>query len=170
MAAQLPESNSPTELWDGEVIISPAPAPALQEVVLNFAFLLRQFVAARKLGKVFVSPIDVVLSQSRAVQPDVTFISNSRIQIIQDVIRGAPDLVAEVVSQGSWKRDRVDKKGLYEQFGVAEYWIIDPEAQTIEVFALAKRGYELHSRAGLKQRAASRLLPGFTATLAQLTP
>ena len=121
------------------------------------------------MGKVFVSPIDVVLTQRRAVQPDVLYISRERFAMIQEVIRGAPDLVAEVVSEGSWKRDRVEKKGLYEQFGVNEYWIIDPEARTTEVFVLAKRGYELHSRAKSGETAVSRLLPGFAASWAQLS-
>ncbi len=169
MAAKLPESNSPTELWDGEIIRSPAPTPSHQEIVFNLASLLRHFVAPKKLGKVFVSPIDVVLSQRRSVQPDLVYIARARLEIVQDAIRGVPDLVAEVVSEGSWKRDRVEKKGLYEQFGVAEYWIIDPEARTIEVFVLAKRGYQLHSRAESGQTAVSKLLAGFAASWAQLT-
>jgi Uma2 family endonuclease len=169
MSTKLPETNSPTELWDGEIIMSPAPTPSHQAIVLNFASLLRDFVAAETLGKVFVSPIDVVLSQRRVVQPDVLFIAKTRVKIIQEVIRGAPDLIAEVVSEGSWKRDRVDKKGLYEQFGVAEYWIIDPEARTIEVFALGRKGYELHSRAESGKTAVSQLLAGFAASWEQLT-
>jgi Uma2 family endonuclease len=168
VAAKLPESNIPTELWDGELIISPAPTPTHQDIVLNFASLLRNFVNPKAAGKVFVSPIDVVLSQRRAVQPDVIFISKGRLGVIQDVIRGAPDLVAEVVSEGSWKRDRVEKKGLYEQFGVSEYWIIDPEAHTMEVFVLGRRGYELHSRAQSGETATSKLLSGFSVTWDQL--
>jgi len=148
--------------------MSPAPAPSHQAIVLNFASLLRNFVNSKTLGKVFVSPIDVVLSQRRAVQPDVIFISKGRLGIIQEVIRGAPDLVAEVVSEGSWRRDRVEEKGLYEQFGVFEYWIIDPEAQTMEVFFLGKKGYELHSRTQSGQTAASNLLTGFSVSWDQL--
>ena len=169
MAAKLPETNLPTELWDGEIIRSPAPAPSHQEIVLSFASLLRHFVARKKLGKVFVSPVDVVLSQRRAVQPDVVYISRPRLEMVQEVIRGVPDLVVEVVSQGSWKRDRVDKKGLYEQFGVMEYWIIDPEARTIEVFILGRKGYELSSRAEWGESADSKLLAGFSVSWAELT-
>jgi Uma2 family endonuclease len=168
MAAELTESNSPTELWDGKIIMSPAPTPSHQDVVLNFATLLKGFVRSKGLGRVFVSPIDLVLSERRAVQPDVTYISKGRLAIIQDAIRGVPDLVAEVISGGTWKRDRVEKKGLYEQFGIAEYWIIDPEAHTIEVFVLGRKGYELHSRAGLGETAASKLLSGFSASWDQL--
>ena len=168
MAAQLPESNVPTELWDGEIIISPAPSPSHQEIVLNFATLLRNFVLPKGLGKVFVSPLDVVLSQRRAVQPDVVFVAQARLGIVQDRVRGMPDLVAEVVSEGSWKRDRVDKKGLYEQFGLTEYWIIDPEAHVIEVFVLKNGAFQPHSRAEPGQTARSSVLPGFEVAWDQL--
>jgi len=69
------------------------------------------------------------------------------LDIIQDRIRGVPDLAVEVISPGSWKRDRGEKKALYEQVGIAEYWIVDPESRSIEVFSLAKGVYQLHSRA-----------------------
>ena len=72
-----------------------------------------------------------------------------------------PDLTAEVISRGSWKRDRVEKKALYEQAGVAEYWIVDPDSETIEVFARVKGVYQLHSRAQHHEVAKSKLLAGF---------
>ena len=167
MVAKLPETNTAMELWDGEIVMSPSPKPDHQRIVLNFATLLKTFVAAGKRGEVFVSPIDVVLSQRRVVQPDVLFIAAENRGIIRDHIRGVPDLVVEVVSEGSWRRDRVEKKNLYEQFGVKEYWIVDPESQTIEVFARDKGVYRLHSRAELGQ-AASKVLSGFAVTWDQL--
>jgi Uma2 family endonuclease len=149
--------------------MSPAPTPSHQDVVFNFATLLKKFVGRKRLGKVFVSPIDVVLSQHRAVQPDVIYISKARLVMIQDAIRGVPDMVVEVVSAGSWKRDRVEKKGLYEQFGVTEYWVIDPEARTMEVFVLVRKGYQLHSRAKVGETAVSKLLLGFAVNWDELT-
>jgi Uma2 family endonuclease len=168
LSVSSPESSVPTELWDGEIIMSPAPSPLHQEIVLNFATLLRSFVLPKGLGKVFVSPLDVVLSESRAVQPDVIYIAYARQSIVQDAIRGVPDLVAEVISPGSWKRDRVDKKGLYEQFGVLEYWIIDPEPRVIEVLSLEKNTYVTASRAAADQAAVSRLLNGFQVSWREL--
>jgi len=125
---------------------------------------------ANRLGKVFVSPLDVVLSERRAVQPEIIYITEARLAIVQDVIRGAPDLVAEIISQGSWKRDRVEKKDLYEQFGIPEYWIIDPEARIIEVFVLDKGSYRSHSRAEPGQAEKSEELAGFEVNWEQLKP
>lgn len=169
MLAELPESNLPMELWDGEIIMPPTPNADHQDIVFNFARELRDFVVAKKLGKVFLSPLDVILSPHRTVQPDVFYIAKAQLSLVKDRVRCAPDLAVEVVSEGSWRRDHVDKKGLYEQFGVREYWIVDPEAQTMEVFALEKDAFKLHSKAGSEETARSKLLPGFFLTWSQLS-
>jgi len=101
MTAELPETSQPTELWNGEIVISPAPHPHHQEIVLNFAHRLKDFAAKGKLGKVYVSPVDVVLTQKRVVQPDVLFISKARLGIVKNYIDGAPDLAMEVISESS---------------------------------------------------------------------
>jgi Uma2 family endonuclease len=168
MLAELPETNLPIELWDGEIVMSPTPTPSHQTIVFRLARHLEDFVLAKESGAVFVSPLDVMLSQHRVVQPDVFFIANSNRDIIQDRIRGVPNLAVEVISQGSWKRDRVEKKALYEQVGIAEYWIVDPESRSIEVFALVKGVYQLHSRAVDSELAKSKLLAGFKISFSQL--
>ena len=168
MVAEVPESNLPMELWNGEIVMSPTPNPDHQDIVFNLARELRDFVVARSLGKVFLSPLDVILSPHRVVQPDVFFIAKSRLDRTKDRIRCTPDLAVEVVSEGSWKRDRVEKKSLYEQVGVREYWIVDPESRTIEVFALERGTYKLVSRAEEGETAASKLLAGFSVKWSQL--
>jgi len=103
----------------------------------------------------------MVFSPHQAVQPDVAFIAQARLAIIQRVIMGPADLVAEIVSLQGRSRDRIEKRDLYEQHGVKEYWIIDPEAHTVEVLALTNGRYELAQRSHPGETAASRLLPGF---------
>src|SRR5204863_8353212 len=112
LLAEMGETYEPIELWDGELIMSPTPTPKHQTIVLRFARLLQDFAEGRKLGKVFISPLDVILTQTRVVQPDVLFISNANMAILKDRIRGAPDLCMETVSR-TWRRDRIDKKELY---------------------------------------------------------
>lgn len=170
MVAELPETNLPVELWNGELITSPAPHPNHQEITLNFAYALKKFVTRAKLGKVYASPVDVVLTLRRVVQPDVLFIAKARLGIVKHCIDGVPDLAMEVISEHSWQRDRIEKKALYEQAGLPEYWIVDPDSETIEVFALTEGVYQLHSRANRRQAAKSKLLPGFGLAFKELLP
>ena len=141
--------------------MAPAPFFDHQKTVLRFYRRLDDWVSFGKLGEVVASPIDMVLSPHRAVQPDVAFIATARLAIIQRVIRGPADLVAEVVSLEGPSRDRIEKRDLYEQHGVKEYWIIDPEPETVEVLALVNGRYELVKRSRPGDTAASQLLPGF---------
>ena len=168
LAAELPESNLPTELWDGELTMSPAPSFFHQEIVARFYKLRDAWVRQHRLGKTGLAPLDMVLAPRRSVQPDVVFISTARLGIIQDRIMGAADLVAEVISPESRRRDRFDKRDLYEQHGVREYWLLDPEAQTVEVFHLQAGEYELVGRWRPGEQARSRLLKGFSVAVAGL--
>jgi Uma2 family endonuclease len=161
LVAELPESNQPGELWDGELIMSPTPSFNHQKVVFRFQRALHDWVAARKLGEVVAAPIDMVLSPHRAMQPDVIFIARDRLDIIQRVVMGPADLVTEVISPGGRNRDRIEKRDLYEQHGVKEYWIVDPEAETVDVLELVQGQYELAMRRAPGEIATSRLLTGF---------
>ena len=110
----------------------------------------------------------MVLAPPRAVQPDVIFIANERLDIIRERVEGAADLVVEVLSPGTRRRDRLDKRDLYEQHGVKEYWLVDPEARTVEVLFLEGGEYQLVGRWHPEGQAASRLLKGFRVPVRQL--
>lgn len=170
MIAELPETNLPTELWNGEIIMSPAPHPDHQRIVARFYKKLDRFVEEHGLGEVLFSPVDVVLTQHRTVQPDVLFVSKSRRDIIQRHISGVPDLAMEVISEGSWQRDRIQKKALYEQFGLPEYWIVDPDSRSIEAFALVNGSFQLHGKGSGSEKVGSKLLPGFEVSFSELIP
>jgi Uma2 family endonuclease len=161
LVAEMPETTQPHELWAGKLIMSPTPSYFHQKVSLSFYRLLFAWVAPRRLGEVIAAPIDMVLSPHNCVQPDVAFISKDRLGIIKRVIMGPVDLAVEVVSLHGRNRDRIEKRDLYEQYGVKEYWIIDPEAQTVEVLFLERGAYKLALRAGAGEVAKSNLLPGF---------
>jgi Uma2 family endonuclease len=150
--------------------MSPAPSFFHQEVVDRFHDLLKAWVRRHHLGKTAVAPIDMVLTTHRSTQPDVVFISTERLGIIEKRLMGAADLVAEVISPESRRRDRIDKRDLYEQHGVQEYWLIDPEAKTVEVLHLESGAYKLVGRWHPGAQAESRLLQGFTVSVAALFP
>ena len=161
LVAELPETNRPCELWDGELIMSPGPSCRHQTISHRFHRLLEDWVTAQELGEVFGAPLDMVLAPHQVVQPDVMFIHRDRRHIIQRTLEGPADLVAEVLSLGGRTRDRIEKRDLYEQYGVREYWIIDPEAQTVEVLCLEAGRYQLAHRWRPGETAESRLLTGF---------
>jgi Uma2 family endonuclease len=147
----LPESETKRyELVGGELVMVPSPDPEHQDILGNLFRVLSVHIRRHRLGKVYLAPLDVVLGEgeeAEVVQPDLLYISPQRQDIIaQKEIRGAPDMVVEVLSPSTAQRDRTLKKKLYAKYGIQEYWLVDPEAQTVEVLTLGQRGYE---RAGL---------------------
>jgi Uma2 family endonuclease len=168
LLARIPESNRPSELWDGELIMSPAPSLQHQKIALAFYRRLHEWVARHDLGEVYAAPLDMVLSPHCVMQPDVAFVARDRLDVARRAIEGPADLVAEVISLGGRERDRIRKRDLYEQHGVKEYWIIDPEPRTIEVLVLDTAGYRRTGCFRSGDHASSRLLPGFEAAVDEL--
>jgi Uma2 family endonuclease len=141
-----------------------AAAPVLrhQEVALNIAERLRAFVREKKLGKVFISPIDVVLGSDLA-EPDVVFVSNVRKNILtRERIVGAPDLVVEVLSLSTSTRDLRYKWDLYARSEVPEYWVVNPETESVEVLTLIEGVYQRHILAEQEGTVVSKVLAGLT--------
>ena len=136
----LPEGDR-RELIEGDFYVVPAPSIRHQTIAANVGTALRHFVRRNRLGTVLWAPTDVVLSPESVVQPDIVFVSNERSGIItEDNIAGAPDLVVEILSPSTAERDRELKLTLYTRFGVREYWIVDPEENTVQVLGLGSEG------------------------------
>jgi Uma2 family endonuclease len=163
----LPEGTR-AELIDGEILMSPSPRSLHQRVVFQLAKLLDGVVRAHRLGEVLISPLDVHLPSGDIVEPDIVFISNRNPGIVQDWIRGVPDLVVEVLSPEGIPRDRFVKRDLYARNGVAEYWIVDPDTRSVEVFSLAGHRYEPTGFFESQDRIESSLLPDFQIPAAEL--
>lgn len=137
-----PERSRAQELAHGVLREPPAPLWGHQAVVVRTVVLLDQHVRQHHLGRVSVSPADVVLDADRAlvVQPDVFFIASDRLHIVRDVVWGAPDLVVEVVSRRTAIRDRRVKLRWYRDAGVRECWLLDPPQGQVVVVNLSLRG------------------------------
>ena len=169
----LPESETKRyELLGGELVLVPSPTEYHQRISGNLAFILRQFVQENDLGRVYYAPLDVVLGEGEdreVVQPDIFFISKERAEIIaEEEIRGAPDLIIEIVSPGTEDRDRHYKKTLYARHGVKEYWIVDPEKKTVEVYTLGERGFKLTKAFKAGEVLTSPLLEGLEVNLNEI--
>lgn len=139
----LPDSETERyELLEGELIMVPSPTTYHQRICRNLEFPLWDFVRRNDLGEVLHAPCDVVLGQEKVVQPDILYISRERSEIIvKEEVRGAPDLIVEIFSPTTAERDRTYKRTLYARHGVKEYWLVDPEGQTIEVLSLGEAGF-----------------------------
>ena len=130
------------ELLDGDLVMTPAPGTAHQRVSRNLTMLLGRSVELSGAGEVFVAPYDVVLSDTDVVQPDLLFVCTGRAQIITaENIRGAPDLVVEILSPSTAERDQTFKRSLYARHGVREYWLVDTDARTVTVLLNSPQGF-----------------------------
>jgi Uma2 family endonuclease len=147
----MPEDGKRHELIDGEHYVTPSQTPRHQLVLGHLHLDLAGYVEANGLGQVFFAPLDVILSDYDVVEPDLLFVTTERLERIgRAYIHAAPDLVVEVLSPGTRKIDATKKLRLYEKFGVAEYWMIDPEAEWVEVHrASSAGGHGLHQAARL---------------------
>ena len=125
------------ELHDGELILVASPNMDHQEAVTNLGTSLSVFVKEHDLGKIYFAPTDVLFTDTEVVQPDLLFISNEREHIRTPAnIQGSPDLIVEVLSPSSVRRDWSYKRELYASYGVREYWIVDPVHQIVSVMLL----------------------------------
>lgn len=165
----LPDDGKRYEIINGELFVTPSPRRAHQEVVTNLTYYLTQYAKDKGAGKVYVAPFDVVFSRFDVVEPDVLFISNERLSVLTEKnVQGAPDLVVEVLSETTAERDRTAKLKLYARAGVAEYWIVDPEGPSAEIYRRDPRGFNLAVGLGSNEALTSPLFPGFSLPLAKL--
>ncbi|MCW8139554.1 MAG: Uma2 family endonuclease [Planctomycetota bacterium] len=158
----LPEGGPRYQLIEGELVpMTPAPSFRHQALVSELVSRLRPFVRSRGLGDVVASPIDVYLGEHDVFQPDVLFVSTARAdRIAQDGVRGAPDLVVEVLSPSTRHLDLGHKKRAWARHGVIEYWVVDPEDETLTVYEL--QGGRPEGRTRSQGVIESSLLPGFS--------
>jgi Uma2 family endonuclease len=148
-----------------------APSPDMwhQSWLNDINLFVTRFIKQRKLGHIFIAPFDVVLDSENTVQPDLIFVSDANAGIIQRrAIFGTPDLLVEMISPSSVRRDRYDKKELYQRFGVKEYWIGDPANKSLEILTLKNGRYELHCAAEEKGKLTSLVLAGLEFDLTEI--
>lgn len=163
--ARLPEDNWKYEVIKGVLYMTPSPNTKHQVVIGNLYFAFRLYLQHRRLGIVLSSPIDVRLPADigAPVQPDLLFVRDERRMIVREkYVDGAPDLVIEVLSPSNWEDDRNVKFDVYARAGVPEYWIVDPMAETVEVFVLDGEAYALLGRFATQDGVQSRVLDGLT--------
>lgn len=159
-----PETVLPQELIYGMVRDAPAPTPGHQWTVGEFFVALKTHVEQRRLGRVYLAPIDVVLDSRRhlVVQPDLVFVSAERLTIVRDTIRGAPDLVVEVLSPQP-RIGRLDERlAWFGEYGVRECWLVHQTASAVEVVAFGEGRIAARTVVSPAEPIRSLVLPDFT--------
>jgi Uma2 family endonuclease len=148
----LPDDGKRHEIIDGEHCVTPAPSTKHQRISGNLFLLLGAHIRRSKAGELFAAPTDVLLSDVDIVEPDLVFIAAERLGMITPrYIQGAPDLVIEIVSETTRRRDEVVKRKLYELYGVAEYWVVDPELDLVKCYRLESQRYVLAGEYALER-------------------
>ena len=163
---ELPEGPPYCQLIEGDLITSPSPDLFHQDILLNLARIIGNYLETNPVGKVAIAPSDVHLTDLNVYQPDLYFISNARKSILSaQGAEGAPDLVAEILSPKTARFDKGVKREVYARTGVKELWIIDPTLREIQVYHLTKSADVPAATLGEEKEIESALLPGLRISL-----
>ncbi len=167
----LPDDGLRYEVVEGMLFSEPSPRIAHQRLVGRLHVILDGHVRTRGLGEVFIAPVDVILDRRTVVVPDLVFVAAERGGIVTDrAVEGVPDLIIEILSPATTRRDRVAKMNAYARHGVRHYWLVDPEARTLEGFELREGRYQLAAAVGGDDVFTPSLFPALTIPLAELWP
>jgi Uma2 family endonuclease len=164
----LPDDGNRHEILEGEHNVTPAPSPSHQVVVVR---LLHYFQLQVSSGFVYTAPIDVLLTPSTVVQPDVCYLGEEKLSLVtRRGIEGAPDIVVEVLSPSSARVDEGAKRRIYAKYGVGEYWLVDTERGAVRVFAWSEAGsvWAAERLLTARDRLTSPLAPGLDVAVAEL--
>ncbi len=168
--AQLPDDGKRYEIVEGDLVVSPSPNRKHQRCVIRLIAFFQKVEDAGH-GQVYSAPFDVVLDTDTVVEPDVLFIRTERLYILSEAnVQGAPDLIVEVLSNSTRDRDFGVKLHLYARYGVAEYWVVDPEMETVTRFRLTQAGYERSGPFRQEETLQTPILPGHPLAIAELFP
>jgi Uma2 family endonuclease len=162
-----PETANPQELANGLLRVADSPMPNHQRAVLDLARALDAHVRAHALGEIWLSPLDVILDYDAAlvVQPDLLFISNERSWIVTERVRGAPDLVIEVLSPNPRVGSLEQHIGWFGRYGVRECWLLHQRERQLEILRFDDGRIVERRRVGARDGIRSTVLPAFESTL-----
>ena len=158
---RIPEDGLRREIIEGELYVTPSPVVRHQRVARQLVVAFTQHMD-RAGGEAFFAPLDVVFTDHDVVEPDVLYLLPEHLdRITGPNIQGAPDVVVEISSPGTRRRDLGIKRDLYERFGVSEYWFVDLESDRVEIYRLSAGHYAAVELLVDGEVVSSALLPGF---------
>jgi len=144
----IPADGRRYEIHEGELSITLTPSPQHQMISGNLISVLHPYVKVRNIGEVLFAPLDVILSDTTIVQPDIVYLDLSRLSAIsRRGVEGPPTLVIEILSPTTTLIDRSTKHQLYARYAVPFFWLVDPEGRSVDSYVLGPQGYSLAIRA-----------------------
>jgi Uma2 family endonuclease len=162
-----PETVRPQELAFGVWRVADSPTPRHQQAVLSLVLSVHEYLEVNRVGTVWLAPLDVILDDEQAlvVQPDLFVISNERAHILTDRVRGAPDLVVEVLSPHPRVGDINERVLWFAQYGVRECWLVHQIDRWIDVLTFEDGRTTMRRRFAAHERIESNVLPKFNRSL-----
>src|SRR5699024_3456521 len=165
----LPDDGKRYEIIEGRLLMTPAPHTIHQRILGKLYKSISNYTEEQNIGEIFIAPVDVILSMTNVVQPDLMFIAKERSHIITEKnVVAAPDLVAEITSESTKVRDQTTKKALYEKYGVKEYWIIYPDDEKVEQFILQDEKLVLQKTVGKSDLLKPKVISGLSIALEEV--
>lgn len=163
----LPDDGKRYEVIDGDLYMTPAPVTRHQMIAMRLSHALMTYLETHPIGTALAAPCDVLLSDVDILQPDLLVVLQDGLARITDKnVQGPPDLVIEILSPGTAGRDRDLKRKRYEHFGVREYWLVDPDRNTVEILRLEQNRFTRASLTSPPSQASSPLLSDLILDLA----
>jgi len=166
---RFPDDGMRHELIDGEHFVTPSPNPRHQRILGSLYLEIGNHLKAHPIGEVYFAPLDVVISDVDVVEPDLLYMSRERAAevLVPEHVRGVPELVVEIASKGTRKRDETIKRAPYERAGVSEYWVIDPEIDVVRVYRNSADGFSrlIELRRDAADTLTTALMPGLAIPL-----
>jgi Uma2 family endonuclease len=156
-----PESGN-YELHNGKIIHMPSPLEPHQTLAFKLTLQLGNHIVKHKLGKLLFAPMDVIFNDNDTMQPDLLFVSNERLSIVDRQIKGAPDFLVEILSDGNTTKEMSYKKHIFETHGVREYWLINLNKQTISQYENIEDEFVIRNKIQKDGSLKSVVIEGFT--------
>lgn len=166
---RFPDDGLRHEIIEGEHYVTPSPVTRHQRISRELLYAIHEHLKSNPSGEVLSAPFDVVLSDTNVFVPDLVYISRSRAhRLTAKNLQGSPDLAIEILSPGTKRRDEELKLAVYERLQVAEYWVVDPEQDVIDVYRRGREGFDPPKRYTPTHVLSTPLMPGLIIPLSQV--
>ncbi len=157
-----PPDSGNYELHNGKIILMPSPLIPHQRLSRRLGRLIDNYLHDNPIGELFYAPMDVIFNPNDTMQPDIIVVSNERASIKDRQIKGAPDFIVEILSEGNTAKEMSYKKYVFETHGVREYWLINLEKQTITQYENFEDEFIIRNKIKSDGSLSSFVIDGFT--------